>query len=299
MAVQNSLVKKQNQRLGITAYLTQDAVKNQINNVIGGKDGQKFISAIVSAVNNNSALQECTNQSILSGALLGESLKLSPSPQLGQYYLVPFNDKEKGKVAQFQLGYKGYIQLAIRSGQYKKLNVLAIKEGELIRFNPLEEEIEVKLIEDEEVREQAETIGYYAMFEYTNGFKKAMYWSKKKMEAHAIKYSPGYKRDKDKGTAWTFWSKDFDGMAYKTMLRQLISKWGVMSIDMMSAMDADMAVINEDGTKTYVENEPDTETEVIDGDAVDVTEPVEPQVDTTPTPSTVDAPQDVQAALFG
>ena len=292
MAVQNSLTKaKGNQRLGITAYLTQDAVKNQINNVIGGKDGQKFISAIVSAVNNNSALQECTNQSILSGALLGESLKLSPSPQLGQYYLVPFNDKEKGKVAQFQLGYKGYIQLAIRSGQYKKLNVLAIKEGELIRFNPLEEEIEVRLIEDEEEREQAETIGYYAMFEYTNGFKKAMYWSKKKMEAHAIKYSPGYKRDKEKGTAWTFWSKDFDGMAYKTMLRQLISKWGVMSIDMMSAMDADMTVINDDGTKTYVENEP--ETDVIEGEAVDV--PME-QAEPTQAEGTA---QDVQAALFG
>lgn len=99
------------------------------------------------ALNTNPALQECTNQSILSGALLGESLKLSPSPQLGQYYLVPFNDKNKGKVAQFQLGYKGYIQLAIRSGQYKKLNVLAIKEGELIRFDPLNEEIEVRLIE--------------------------------------------------------------------------------------------------------------------------------------------------------
>ena len=188
MAVQNSLANRSNQRLGITAYLTNDAVKNQINSVIGGKDGTKFISAVVSAVNNNPALQECTNQSILAAALLGESLKLSPSPQLGQYYMVPFNDKNKGKVAQFQLGYKGYIQLAIRSGQYKKLNVLAIKEGELIRFNPLEEEIEVCLIEDEEVREQAPTIGYYAMFEYTNGFKKAMYWSKAKMEAHALKY---------------------------------------------------------------------------------------------------------------
>lgn len=109
MAVQNSLTRsKSNQRFGITAYLTQDAVKQQINNVIGGKDGQRFISAIVSAVNTNPALQECTNQSILSGALLGESLKLSPSPQLGHYYLVPFNDKEKGKVATFQLGYKGY-----------------------------------------------------------------------------------------------------------------------------------------------------------------------------------------------
>lgn len=254
MAVQNSL-EKNKKHGGLTAYLTQDAVKNQINSVIGGKNGQRFISAIVSAVNNNPSLQECTNQSILSAALLGESLKLSPSPQLGQYYMVPFNDKDKGKVAQFQLGYKGYIQLAIRSGQYKKLNVLAIKKGELIRFDPLNEEIEVKLIEDEEQREQEETVGYYAMFEYTNGFRKAIYWSKKKMTEHAKKYSPGYKRDLEKGTSWTFWSKDFDGMAYKTMLRQLISKWGIMSIDLMTAIDSDMSVINEDGTYDYVESE--------------------------------------------
>ena len=250
MAVTNSLAQSQ-QRLGITAYLTQDAIKQQINSVIGGKDGQRFISAIVSAVNNNAELQKCTNQSILCGALLGESLKLSPSPQLGQYYLVPFNS-QGGKVAQFQLGYKGYIQLAIRSGQYKKLNVLAIKDGELIRFDPLNEEIEVKLIENEEERENAPTIGYYAMFEYVNGFRKAIYWSKKKMEAHALKYSAGYRAKK----GFTFWEKDFDGMAYKTMLRQLISKWGIMSVDMVTAIDADMSVVNEDGTKTYVDTEP-------------------------------------------
>lgn len=255
MAVQNSLVKKSSSRLGLSAYLTQGAVKEHINKVIGGKDGQRFISAIISATTTNPMLQECSNQSILSGALLGESLKLSPSPQLGQYYLVPYNDKEKGKVAQFQLGYKGYIQLAIRSGQYKKLNVLAIKKDELIRFNPLDEEIEVRLIDDETEREKAETIGYYAMFEYTNGFRKALYWSKEKMEAHAVKYSPGFASDKRKGTAYTFWSKDFDGMAYKTMLRQLISKWGIMSIEMQTAIDADYAVINEDGTKNYVETE--------------------------------------------
>ncbi|CUN15254.1 P33 [Anaerostipes hadrus] len=253
MAVGNSLAKRQ-QKTGLTAYLTNDAVKNQINNVIGGKNGDRFISSIVSAVQTNSALQECTNPSILSAALLGESLKLSPSPQLGQYYMVPFNNNKKGyKEAQFQLGYKGYIQLAIRSGQYKKLNVLAIKEGELVRFDPLNEEIEVNLIEDEEAREEAKAVGYYAMFEYTNGFKKAMYWSKKKMEAHALKYSKGYKAKK----GYTFWEKDFDAMAYKTMLRQLISKWGIMSIDMQSAMDADMAVIHEDGTKDYVDMEND------------------------------------------
>lgn len=284
MAVNNSLQKSQ-KRLGIGSYLTGDAVKQRINQVIGGKDGQRFISAVVSAVQTNPALQECTNQSILSAALLGESLKLSPSPQLGQYYMVPFNDKERGKVAQFQLGYKGYIQLAIRSGQYKKLNVLAIKAGELVKFDPLNEEIEVKLIEDEEQREAAETIGYYAMFEYTNGFRKALYWSKNKMEAHALKYSQGYKNDKKKGTAYTFWSKDFDGMAYKTMLRQLISKWGIMSIDMASAIDADMAVINEDGTKDYVDNDPDV---------IVVEQPSEPEQEAPETEQ-----NDIQAALLG
>ena len=290
MAVQNSLQKssKGNQRFGITAYLTQDAVKQQINNVIGGKDGQRFISAIVSAVNTNPALQECTNQSILSGALLGESLKLSPSPQLGHYYLVPFNDKDKGKVAQFQLGYKGYIQLAIRSGQYKKLNVMAIKEGELEYFDPLNEDIKMNLMIDNwDAREEAQTIGYYAFFELVNGFRKAIYWSKAQMVAHALKYSPGYKKDLDKGWKYTFWSKDFDGMAYKTMLRQLISKWGVMSIELQNAFEADQAVINGDGSKDYV----DVDDSIID---------VEPQQsesveNTAPTQK----PADAQAALFG
>lgn len=255
MAVNNSLAKRQN-KTSLTAYLTQDAVKNQVNNVVGGKNGTRFISSIVSAVQATPALQECTNSSILSAALLGESLNLSPSPQLGQFYLVPYDNRSKGaKEAQFQIGYKGYIQLAIRSGQYKKLNVIAIKQRELVRFDPLNEEIEVRLIENEYTREETATIGYYAMFEYTNGFRKAMYWSREKMEAHAKKYSPGYKKDLEKGTQWTFWAKDFDGMAYKTMLRQLISKWGIMSIDLVQAIDADMAVIREDGSADYVEME--------------------------------------------
>lgn len=295
MALQNSLTKSK-QRLGFTAYLTQEAVKDQINKVVGGKNGTRFITSIVSAVNTNPALAECTNTSILSGALLGHSLSLSPSPQLGQYYLVPFKNNKAGVTeAQFQLGYKGYIQLAIRSGQYKKLNVLAIKEGELRSFDPLNEEIDVKLIEDEEEREQAKTIGYYAMFEYVNGFRKAIYWSKTKMEAHAIKYSKGYQAKK----GYTFWEKDFDGMAYKTMLRQLISKWGIMSIDMMSAIDADMAVIHEDGTKDYVDTE----------DIVDMPQPQEePKADTDksqfamPEPVVDDnatAESETAAALFG
>ena len=235
--------------------IQSDMYKNLINQTLGDKErATRFIASISSAVATNQALQECDAGTILSGALLGESLNLSPSPQLGQYYLVPFNDSKKGyKVAQFQLGYKGYIQLAIRSGQYKKLNVLAIKKGELVKYDPLNEEIEVNLIEDEEEREGAETVGYYAMLEYTNGFRKSMYWSKSKMEKHALKYSKGYAAHK----GYTYWEKDFDGMAYKTMLRQLISKWGIMSIDMQQAVEKDMTAINTDGTYEYVDNDED------------------------------------------
>lgn len=236
--------------------IQSDAYKNLINNTLKDPDRcAGFITAITSAVAVNPQLQECEPATILSAGLLGETLKLSPSPQLGQYYLVPFNDKTRGKVAQFQLGYKGYIQLAIRSGQYKKLNAMAIKEGELISYDALNEEIEVRLIDDEIKRESAPTIGYYAMFEYLNGFRKAIYWSKEKMEAHAKKYSQAYRAKK----GYSFWEKDFDAMAIKTMLRQLISKWGVMSIEFQKAYDADMSVVRSDNTYDYVDNAPEME----------------------------------------
>lgn len=276
MAVGNSLTAAKTQKTSLTAYLTNDAVKNQINKVVGGKNGTRFVSSIVSAVHTTPALQECTNNSILNAALLGEALGLSPSPQLGQFYMVPFkNNKKNCKEAQFQLGYKGYIQLAIRSEYYKKLNVLPIKEGELIRYDPLNEELEVDLIEDDILREEAETIGYYAMFEYENGFRKTLYWSKKKMQAHADKYSSAYSLkiagdiaqgkipEKDMWKYSSFWYKDFDAMAMKTMLRQLISKWGIMSIDMQNAFDKDMAVIHEDGTAEYVDNSENSTEDVV------------------------------------
>lgn len=279
MAVSNSLTKA-NQKMGMAAYLTQDAVKAQINNIVGGKNGTRFITSIVSAVQTNPALQECTNQSILSAALLGETLNLSPSPQLSYFYMVPFNDKNRGKVAQFQIGYKGLIQLAIRSGQYKKINVLSIKQGELEYFDPMNEEIKVKLmVDDWNAREKAETIGYYAMFELTNGFTKAMYWSKEQMENHALTYSQGYRAKK----GYTFWEKAFDRMAEKTMLKQLLSRWGIMSTELMTAIDADETVINEDGTKNYVETE----------EVIDVPAPA-------PVPEEAPAPApDPAAALFG
>ena len=308
MAVNNTLTTRQGNGKPQTfsAFLTGNAVRDRINAMVGSKDGPRFIASVISAVSVNPGLTECEHSTILSAALLGESLKLSPSPQLGQYYLVPFNDKKRGtKVAQFQLGYKGYIQLAIRSGYYKKLNVLAIKEGELVRFDALNEEIEVKLIEDDIAREQAKTIGYYAMFEYTNGFKKAMYWSREKMMAHADKYSMAFSAEKyqdlldgkiPQSEMWkysSFWYKDFDGMAYKTMLRQLISKWGIMSIEMQQAMDSDMGTIHDDGSVDYVDNSADYET-VQDATQAPAANPAAVEViDNTP------AEEDPTAGFFG
>lgn len=170
--------------------------------------------------------------------------------------------------------------VCIRSDDCRIRNVIAIKQGELVHYNPLDEEIEVNLIEDDIIREETPTEGYYAMFEYENGFKKTLYWSKKKMLAHAEKYSFAFYKngggkalelleqnkipEKDLWKYSSFWFKDFDGMAMKTMLRQLISKWGIMSIDLQTAIDKDMAVIREEGTADYVEDQnADVEPDVV------------------------------------
>jgi recombination protein RecT len=225
----------------LTAYLTGDAVKNQISKVVGGANGDRFISSLMSAVQANPTLQECSNASLVNAALLGYSLNLSPSPQLGYFYFVPFWDNdntydERGRIinkktyaeqknvaerslpsvraAQFQMGYRGYLQLAMRSGQYKKINTVEIKEGEFVSYNPLLEELKVNIIEDPDERMRRKTIGYYAMFEYLNGFRKEMYWTEGQMRAHAQRYSKSYKNGP--------WATDFDKMAAKTMLRQQI-----------------------------------------------------------------------------
>ena len=237
--------------------IQSDGYKKLINNTLGDpKRASKFIAAISSAVATNASLQQCDAGSILSGALLGEALNLSPSPQLGQYYLVPFKDK-----AQFQLGYKGYIQLAIRSGQYKDIDVIEVREGEYKGRDKITGKHQFEFIEDEVEREEKPIIGYMAYFEYLNGFYKNLYWSKEKMQKHALEYSQAYASDVKKNTNYSFWSKDFNGMAFKTMLRQLISKWGIMSIDMQEALTKDMSVVKEDGTYDYIDNQISVPTE--------------------------------------
>lgn len=257
--------QNQPQKPKFSVAITSKGYTSLVNNTLRDPErAKRFIASITSAVAVNPALQECDAGTILAGALLGESLNLSPSPQLGQYYLVPFKCKAKYKgnqliepecqKAQFILGYKGYIQLAIRSGNYKKINVLEIKEGELKRFDPLSETFECELISDFTERESAPTVGYYAMFEYVNGFVKAVYWTKDKMMSHADKYSPAFSAkayadilagkiaEKDMWKYSSFWYKNFDDMAKKTLLRHIISRWGVMSTEMQMAYEKDSSM---------------------------------------------------------
>ena len=152
--------------------------------------------------------------------------------------------------------------MAIRSGQYRKIVASEVKQGEIGDVNPITEDFVLTPVLDMAKREALPVVGYYGMFELNNGFRKEIYWSKEQMEAHAKQYSKGYRGDLQKGTAYTFWSKAFDNMAKKTILRQLISKWGVMSIQMQKAFESDMGVIQDDGSVRYVDNETDVLEEV-------------------------------------
>lgn len=242
------------QKQGIASYLSSDAVRQNVINVIGEKDSQKFISSVVSAVQTNPELAKCTNSSILSAALIGHSLNLPQSPQIGMFYLVPYNNtKANTKEAVFQLSYRGYLQLAMRSGQYNKIGVSDIREGELKSYNPITEEYVFEAETNFDAREKLPIVGYYAYFIMSNGYKKELYWSKDQMEAHAKKYSVSYR----KGWSSSFWVSNFDDMAKKTMLRQLISKWGIMSTELETGYNNDMAVQDENGNPQYVDNVPD------------------------------------------
>ena len=263
--MENNLVKKQP---AFSVVIQSDMYKKLINNTLGDpKKATRFIASITSAVATNPALQECEPNSIIAGALVGEALELSPSSVLGEYYLVPFkNSKEGVTKAQMQIGYKGYLHLAIRSGQYKDIDVFEIHEGEFKGRDKETGKFKFEFIENEAERLSKPVIGYMGYFELLNGFRKTLYISKEEMEQHANTYSKAfnledYKKlqagqipEKDLWKYSSFWYKNFDTMAFKTVLRQLISKWGIMSIQLQEAFTKDMAVMKDNGDYEYVDS---------------------------------------------
>lgn len=280
-----------------SVFMNQEQIKALVSQAVG-KNAQRFTASIISAVSTNPALGKCTQKSILSAALLGESLGLSPSPQLGQYYLVPFDKKDKqGNIietnAQFVLGAKGYKQLAMRSGQYLDIDVIEIKEGEYKGRDKLTGKQRFEFIENDDERDSLPTVGYMAYFELLNGFRKQVYWTKAKMLKHADTYSPAFHADKyddyvngkiPKNELYkysSFWYKNFDEMAFKTLIRHLISQWGVMSIEMREALIRDDAVIKDDGEPDYVsyDNSSDVNESFIGNDIGEVNTNIQPTVE--------------------
>lgn len=284
---------------GIAGFLATPAIKENIEGVVGKEHATQFISDVVACVQNNTTLSTCTNKSILSGALLAKAISLPLTPQLGYAYLVPFNNKKQidgqtrwVKEAQFQMGYKGYIQLALRSGRYKKLFATDVRKGEVVNFNPFEDVFELQPVpfdkrtaKDDKGKYVVPVIGYYAKFELMNGFVKELYMTHEDMLEYAKKYSKAYREDTQKHTSYSFWTTKFEDMAKKTMLRQLLGKWGLLTPELEKAYTCDMAVIDENGNPQYVDNQPDdTEpaldpmADIIDGDFREIDEMPMPDI---------------------
>lgn len=260
MAVNNSLAKANAQapaHKSFTSFVTTDAAKNQIQKILGSGRGTEFVSNMVATVQANKELAECSNTSILSGGLQAHTLGLNLNPALGEAYLVPYNTKE-GKLATFQVGYRGLLKLAIKSGVCSHIKAMSIKEGEIEGVDPFSDQlIGLKPILDPDERRKAATVGYVGEATLSpkfGGNRVFVYMTKNEAEDFAKEFSKGYNAKK----GYTTWEKDFDAMAEKTVLKRLLKKVGYLSTDLSAAVTADQAVINADGTATYVDNTNET-----------------------------------------
>lgn len=233
--------------------LSNPRTQSYLESVLATKKNS-FVNNISSLVANNATLQACQPLSVIYAGIKATALDLPLDPNLGFAYVIPYANRKSGITeAQFQIGYKGFIQLAIRSGKYRTINVTEIKAGELKDFDLLAGEMKFEALP---AREKLPTVGYAAFIRLTNGFEKTIYMTKEEVEAHAYEYSQTYKADKDKGWASSQWSKHFDAMARKTVLKRLLSGFGVLSVEMQQAITADQAVFNSpDGAPRYADND--------------------------------------------
>lgn len=228
-------------------FLGSAAVKNRLEKILESSP-ESFISSILTIYRNNSKLQDCSPSSILNAAVMAAVLKLPITPSLGFAYIVPY----KGQ-ATFQIGWKGLVQLAMRSNLYRTINAGKIYEGQIKEIDFITGEI----IRGEKISD--EVVGYIAYIELLNGFQKSLYMSVGELEEHAKKYSQSYSYDLHSGKNSSVWSKNFDAMAKKTVLKLLLSRFGIFSIDQRSldltvALRADQAVVTENGFR-YIDNE--------------------------------------------
>lgn len=253
----------------VKSAISSDKVKKKFAEVLGKKAPQ-FLASVTNTVIGSAQLQKCDATSIMGAAFVAATYDLPIDSNLGFAAIVPYNNSkwnpqtrqyDKHMEAQFQIMYKGFIQLAIRSGYYKRMNYAVVYEDELKSYNPITGEIE--FVEDFSqctLRAQGveETVaGYYARFELTTGYVQELFMSRQAVDNHARKYSQAYRYDIKEGKKSSKWSTDFQSMALKTVIKLLLSKWGILSVDMQRAIQDDQKVYDEDGNGDYSDNQPD------------------------------------------
>lgn len=217
--------------LALVKELKSDAVAKAFEGVLG-KNANSYVTSLISVINGSPELQKCDRNTILGAAMKAATLQLPIDANLGFAYIIGYNNRKAGKVeAQFQIGYKGFLQLALRSGQISKINAIAIYDGQLIAQNPLTEEFTF------DFSKKSDTVtGYAGYLEFVNGFKKTTFWTKDQIEKHAGKYSQTYKK------GFGVWADNFEAMALKTVIKSILSKYAVLSVEIQKAVQFDQTV---------------------------------------------------------
>lgn len=248
----NEVVKKPQTGLQkFNAMLENTRTQEYLTNVLGEKK-QTFVSNMVALVSSNKDLSECDPSTIMFSCLKATALGLPLDPSLGLAWVLPYRDKKNNTtVATFQLGAKAYIQLALRTAQYKKINVRDVREGEVVGEDFVSGDMQFKKLEKD--RDKAKIVGYVAFFELINGFSKQLYMTVEELDAHAKRFSQTYRK------GYGLWSdKEMRGsMMEKTILKRLLSKYGVLSVEMEQAIKSDSAVLGENNSVRYIDNEED------------------------------------------
>ncbi len=272
MAVQQPATQQQT-GVSVTTQVKQlissDAVKQKFTEVLGQKASQ-FLASITNVVDGSTKLKKCSANSIMNAAFVAATYDLPIDSNLGFSAIVPYNKSaynpqtrqwDEIPMAQFQMMYKGFIQLAIRSGYYEKMNYAVVYEDELKKYNPITGEImfvtDFSKCTQRNAGNESKVVGYYAWFRLKTGFSQELYMSKAAVNNHAKKYSQAYRYDIKEGKKSSKWTTDFEAMALKTVIKLLLSKWGILSVDMQRAIQDDQKVYDEDGNSGYGDNQPD------------------------------------------
>ena len=253
----NKIAVKTNSLAQLKQMLEDVNLKKRMQEMLGNK-AASFMTSILNTVSTNETLKKCEPRSIITASLIAATLDMPIDPNLGFAYIIPYFAKGEYK-AQFQIGYKGLIQLAIRSGQYKTIHATPVYEGQIKKINPFKGEIEFN--EDWQPQEGQKIVGYLAYFKLINGFEKYHYMTMEEIRKHAERYSKSYSNKEG------VWTNNFNEMALKTVLKLLLKKYGLLSVEMQTVLKADQAVVEmkEDGNVEYeyIDN-PDFEYQILD-----------------------------------